>query len=353
MDQLRAIQERTARFRQRFAELRQEIGRVIVGHTGVVDDVLTVFFAGGNVLLEGVPGIGKTMLVRTLSQVLDLEFGRIQFTPDLMPADIIGTNLVVEAEGGGGREFRFQKGPLFAQIILADEVNRATPKTQSALLEAMQEHSITAGGTHYQLKEPFFVIATQNPLEMEGTYPLPEAQLDRFMFKVLVGYSTREELSEVIRRTTEGISVTPKKVLEGEEVLEWQQLVREVVVAPHVKDYAVRLVLATHPRGPFAAEWTNKYVRYGASPRAAQALILAGKVVALVEGRYNVSFEDVSRAAAPAFRHRLILNFEGEAEGISPDDVVREVLKHTPRQAEAPAAPAAPPAPVAPVTAGA
>ncbi len=341
MNQVKDIQERTERFRGRFGELRQEIGRVIVGHAEIIDGVLAALFAGGNVLLEGVPGLGKTLLVRTLSAALDLQFGRIQFTPDLMPADIIGTNLVVESESGG-REFRFQKGPLFAQIILADEVNRATPKTQSALLEAMQEHSVTAGGNHYKLEEPFFVIATQNPLEMEGTYPLPEAQLDRFMFKLLLKYSTREELSEGLKRTTEGLKIEPKKVLDGPEAVGWQDLVREVVVAPHVKDYAVRLVLSTHPQGEFAAEMTNKYVRYGASPRGAQSMVLAGKVMALVDGRYNVSFEDVARAVLPSMRHRLILNFEGEAEGISPDDVLRDILKSIPRQAEAaPAAAAA------------
>ncbi len=319
-------------FRADFARLREEIGKVVVGHKEIVEGVLIALFAGGHVLLEGVPGLGKTLLVRTLSQAMELKFSRIQFTPDLMPADVLGTNLVVESEPGK-REFRFQEGPIFAQIILADEINRATPKTQSAMLEAMQEHHVTAGGATRPLEEPFLVLATQNPLEMEGTYPLPEAQLDRFFFKLLVEYSSREELSEVLRRTTEGISVAAEKVMDGATVLKGQKLVREVVLAPHVKDYVVRLVLATHPGGEYATDKVGRYVRYGTSPRGAQALALAGKIRALLDGRYNVAFEDIAGSAKPAMRHRMILNFEGEAEGVTSDQVIEEVVEKTPHQA--------------------
>jgi MoxR-like ATPase len=321
-------------FRTQFKNLRDEIGRVIVGHDEIVEGVLTCLFVGGNCLLEGVPGLGKTMLVRTLAETLDLEFSRVQFTPDLMPADIIGTNIIREDERGN-RALVFQPGPLFAQIILADEINRATPKTQSAMLEAMQEHSITVGGTTHKMKEPFFVLATQNPLEMDGTYPLPEAQLDRFMMKLEVNYSNREQLTEVVTRTTEGIKVEAKKVMDGTLINEWRLLVREVIVAPQVKDFAVRLVLASHPGGEYAAPVANQFVRYGASPRAAQALILCAKVRALLSGRYNVAFEDIEAVAHACLRHRLILNFEGEAEGISTDLVVDEMLKHAPRVLEA------------------
>jgi len=321
-------------FRTQFKNLRDEIGRVIVGHDEIVEGVLTCLFVGGNCLLEGVPGLGKTMLVRTLAETLDLEFSRVQFTPDLMPADIIGTNIIREDERGN-RSLVFQPGPLFAQIILADEINRATPKTQSAMLEAMQEHSITVGGTTHKMKEPFFVLATQNPLEMDGTYPLPEAQLDRFMMKLEVNYSNREQLTEVVTRTTEGIKVEAKKVMDGTLINEWRLLVREVIVAPQVKDFAVRLVLASHPGGEYAAPVANQFVRYGASPRAAQALILCAKVRALLSGRYNVAFEDIEAVAHACLRHRLILNFEGEAEGISTDLVVDEMLKHAPRVLEA------------------
>ncbi len=320
-------------FRGHFTGLRDEIGRVIVGHNDIVDGVLTCMFVGGNALLEGVPGLGKTMLVRTLATVLDLEFSRVQFTPDLMPADIIGTNIIREDERGN-RALVFQPGPLFAQIILADEINRATPKTQSALLEAMQEHSITVGNTTHRMKEPFFVLATQNPLEMEGTYPLPEAQLDRFLMKLTVNYSSREELTEVVTRTTEGIHVEANKVMDGNAINEWRGLVREVIVAPQVKDYAVRIVLATHPQGEFAAPITNRFVRYGASPRAAQALILSAKVRALLDGRYNVAFEDLAAVAHPCLRHRLILNFEGEAEGVTTDQVIDEMMKSVPEVLE-------------------
>jgi len=326
------VAQQAEAFRSDFKLLSDEIGKVVVGHREIVEGVLMAMFAGGHVLLEGVPGLGKTLLVRTLSQAMELKFSRIQFTPDLMPADVLGTNLVVETEPGR-REFRFQEGPVFAQIVLADEINRATPKTQSAMLEAMQEHRVTAGGETRKLEEPFLVLATQNPLEMEGTYPLPEAQLDRFFFKLVVEYSTREELSEVLRRTTEGIVIEAQKVMDGSKVRQWQKLVREVVLAPHVKDYVVRLVLATHPNGQYATEKVNRYVRYGASPRGAQALALAGKIRALLDGRYNVAFEDIAWCARPALRHRMILNFEGEAEGVGTDRVIEEIVEQVPHQA--------------------
>jgi len=321
-------------FRQTFDKLRAEIGKVMVGHQDIVDGTLTAIFASGHVLLEGVPGLGKTLLVRTLSEVLDLSFNRIQFTPDLMPADILGTNLVVETPEGR-REFQFQRGPIFAHIILADEINRATPKTQSAMLEAMQEKQVTAAGEIRKLAEPFFVLATQNPIDQEGTYPLPEAQLDRFFFKLLVGYPSGTELTEVINRTTEGHKAQLTKVLDGASLMDLQKLVREVPVATHVKDYAVRLVLATHPKTDTAVPVANQYLRFGSSPRGAQTLILAGKVRALTQGRFNVSFDDLQAVAAPALRHRLILNFEAEAEGITTDMIIAKILEGVPRNAEA------------------
>jgi MoxR-like ATPase len=319
------MQERAQAFRTAYTRLQQEIGKVIVGHTDIVHGVLTCLFVGGHALLEGVPGLGKTLLVRTLAQVLDLNFNRIQFTPDLMPSDIIGTNIISETPEGK-RVFSFQSGPLFAQIVLADEINRATPKTQSALLEAMQEHSVTVGGTIHKLQEPFFVMATQNPIEQEGTYPLPEAQLDRFFFKLIVNYSGREEMATILDRTTRGDWPTAAKVMDGAEIRQWQQLVREVLVAPPVQDYAIRLVLATHPGGEFALDETNRFIRCGASPRGAQALVLAGKVRALLEGRYNVSFEDIRRVYLPALRHRILLNFEAQAENIPSDQVLASIL---------------------------
>ncbi len=328
-----SIEKRAAQFADRYTALYKQLGRVIVGHNDIVHGVLTCLFVGGHCLLEGVPGLGKTLLVRTLAGTLDLDFSRIQFTPDLMPADILGTNMIVEDQAGR-REFQFQKGPIFTQICLADEINRATPKTQSALLEAMQERSISIAGHVYKLKEPFFVMATQNPIEQEGTYPLPEAQLDRFFFKLVVGYSSREELNTIIERTTKGVVIEADKVMDGAEIVQWQQLIREVILAPHVQDYIARVTLATHPGGPFAVPITNQYLRWGSSPRGAQTLTLAAKVRALLSGRYNVSFEDVRRVFLPAMRHRVILNFEAEAEGINPDNVLLEILEKVPEKAE-------------------
>ncbi len=333
-----SIQQRAEDFRKAYARLQAEIGKVIVGHTDIVHGVLTCLFVGGHALLEGVPGLGKTLLVRTLSQVLDLGFNRIQFTPDLMPSDIIGTNIITDTPDGK-RAFSFQAGPLFAQIVLADEINRATPKTQSALLEAMQEHSVTVGGTIHRLKEPFFVMATQNPIEQEGTYPLPEAQLDRFFFKLNVNYSGRQEMATILDRTTRGEWPQAEQVMTGDEIRQWQQLVREVLVAPPVQDYAIRLVLATHPQGEFATAEANKYIRCGASPRGGQALVLAGKVRALLEGRYNVSFEDIRRVYMPAMRHRVLLNFEAQAENIASDTVLAQILNDVAEKAGDPMTP--------------
>ena len=324
-----------AEFRSKFQRLRREVGKVIVGHDEIVEGVLTCLFVSGHALLEGVPGLGKTYLIRTLAEALQLEFSRIQFTPDLMPADVIGTNVLREDPGTGARSFEFQKGPLFGQIILADEINRATPKTQSALLEAMQEHAITSAGHRYVLKEPFLVMATQNPIEQEGTYPLPEAQLDRFFYKLLVNYSNKDELKTILDRTTTGYKAHVKVAMTGQEIIGAQHLVRQVVMAPHVQDYAIRIVMATHPEGRFAVEATNKYVRWGASPRGAQAVTLGAKLQAMLDGRFNASFSDVQRVYLPAMRHRVLLNFEGEAEGISTDDVLNEIVSKTPTMAEA------------------
>jgi MoxR-like ATPase len=327
-------EEQIQAFRQAYAALRAELGKVIVGQDSVVEGTLIALFAGGHVLLEGVPGLGKTLLVRTLGEVLDLSFSRIQFTPDLMPADILGTNIVMEIPGGR-REFQFQRGPIFAHLILADEINRATPKTQSAMLEAMQEHQVTAGGELRKLVEPFFVMATQNPIDQEGTYPLPEAQLDRFFFKILVGYPSADELTEVLSRTTAGARAEVERVITREALMELMKLVREVPVASHVKDYAVRLVLSTHPKTETAAPMATQYLRFGSSPRGGQTLLLAGKVRALIEGRFNVSFDDIEAVAASALRHRLILNFEAEAEGITTDHIIGQILRDVPRDAQA------------------
>jgi MoxR-like ATPase len=318
--------EQVAAFQKDFQAIEAELGKVIVGHRDVIRGVLTALFAGGHCLLEGVPGLGKTLLVRTLGSVLQLKFNRIQFTPDLMPADILGTNLVAQT-AQGDRVFKFQPGPIFTQIALADEINRATPKTQSAMLEAMQEHAVTVGGQRYVLEEPFLVLATQNPLEMEGTYPLPEAQLDRFLFKIMVSFSSLDELRRILERTTDKQNVQIDKVIDGPRVLAHQALVKDVVAAPHVKDYVSRLVWATHPESELAPEIVKKFVRYGSSPRGAQSLVLAAKVAALIDGRYNASFQDVKAAAHAALRHRILLNFEGEAEGIKIEKLIDEILQ--------------------------
>ncbi|MCH2153310.1 MAG: MoxR family ATPase [Phycisphaerales bacterium] len=314
--------------------LRSEIGKAVVGHDDIVEGVLTCLFAGGHALLEGVPGLGKTLLIRTLSEAMHLDFSRIQFTPDLMPADVTGTTIVVE--GPGGREFKFRKGPIFAQIVLADEINRATPKTQSSLLEAMQERSVTVGGETHVLEKPFFVMATQNPVEQEGTYPLPEAQLDRFFFKLVVGYSTREEMSEILNRTTSNAEIKVERVVDAQTIVAHQQSVRQVVVSESVQDYAVRCVLATHPGGDLATPQVERFFRMGASPRAAQTLVLAGKVNALREGRDSVEVSDIKKALLPAMRHRCILNFEAEAEGMTTDQVLQNILDTLPADAMLP-----------------
>ncbi len=330
-----AVEKATEELRRKYKAVREEIAKAIVGHDDVIDTVLTALFVGGHVLIEGVPGLGKTYLVRTLAEAVHLDFSRIQFTPDLMPADIIGTTVIHEDQTTGRRVFEFQKGPLFGQIILADEINRATPKTQSAMLEAMQEHSVTVGGTRHVLDEPFFIMATQNPIEQEGTYPLPEAQLDRFMFKAVVQYSNKEELAAIVERTTTGYKPDIQAVMTGQEIVGTQKLVRRIVMAPHVQDYAIRMAMASHPNGPYAVEATNKYVRWGVSPRAVQTLTLGAKLNALLDGRFNTSFSDVQRVYLPAMRHRVLLNFEGEAEGISTDHVLEEIMKSTPTMAEA------------------
>ena len=321
-------ESRVQAFVTAFEGLRAEVEKVIVGHREVITHVLTGMFAGGHVLLEGVPGLGKTLLIKTLSEGLDLSFSRIQFTPDLMPADIIGTNLIVE-DADGRKHFQFQQGPIFAHILLADEINRATPKTQSALLEGMQESAVTVGGATRPLPAPFFVLATQNPIEMEGTYPLPEAQLDRFLFKLRVRYPQIEELNSIIDRTTQSRTATVNRVLGGPDVLAFRELIREVPIVSHVRDFASAIVMATHPQWEQAPDVARRFVRYGASPRGAQALVLGAKVRALADGRYNVSLEDIKAMAVPALRHRVILNFEGEAEGVDTDTLISRVVADT------------------------
>ena len=316
---------RVEQFISSFQALRSEVEKVIVGHREIIDHVLIGMFAGGHVLLEGVPGLGKTLIIKTLAEGLELSFSRVQFTPDLMPADIIGTNIIVE-DADGRKHFQFQSGPIFGHILLADEINRATPKTQSALLEGMQEGSVTVGGVSRPLPAPFFVLATQNPIEMEGTYPLPEAQLDRFLFKLRVRYPAIEELNAIIDRTTQVRAVAVDRVMTGASVLGFRELVREVPIATHIRDLASTIVMATHPQWEHAPEVTRRFVRYGASPRGAQALVLGAKVRALAEGRYNVSADDLKQLAAPALRHRVILNFEGEAEGIDVDNLIEQIV---------------------------
>ena len=316
-------------FQEQIGRLREEIGKVIVGNREVVDGALTCMLAGSHALLEGVPGLGKTVLVKTMAEALALRFSRVQFTPDLMPADIIGTT-VIDEDAKGGKVFEFRKGPIFANIVLADEINRATPKTQSALLEAMQEHRVTVAKTTYAIEEPFFVLATQNPLEMEGTYPLPEAQLDRFFFKLNVTFPSRDELHTILDRTTGGHDPVVQPVLSREEVIGMQRLVREVPVARHVQDFVIRVLEGTHPGSTDAPDLTKRFVRFGASPRGAQSVLLAAKIRALFEGRFAASIDDVRKVCFPALRHRVLLNFEGEAEGVKTDQVIDEILAKTP-----------------------
>jgi MoxR-like ATPase len=313
-------------FRKDYQTLRAEIGKVIVGQDEIVSGVLIALIAGGHVLLEGVPGLGKTLLVRTLADALHLKFQRIQFTPDLMPADVIGTNVVVETPEGQ-RKFEFQQGPIFANLVLADEINRATPKTQSALLEAMQERSVTVAGKTYDLGRPFFVLATQNPLEMEGTYPLPEAQLDRFLFKLLVKFPSAEQIETILDRTTSADEAHASPVFDGQRIQELSRLARQIPIADELRRYGVAIVMATHPEHELATEMSRRYVRYGSSPRGAQALILAAKIRAILDHRYHVAREDLRAVAHPSLRHRLILNFEGQAENIHADDIIEDALK--------------------------
>lgn len=312
-------------FRSTFDRVRNEVKKTIVGQEEVVEGVLVGLASSGHVLLEGMPGLGKTLLVKSLSQALSLQFSRIQFTPDMMPADVTGTNILSQADSGA-RTFEFRKGPVFANIVLADEINRATPKTQSSMLEAMQERSVTVGGKRHELAEPFLVMATQNPVEQEGTYPLPEAQLDRFFFKLLVPYPTKADLAEVVNRTTAGAQEEPSQVATSEDVLRMRSIVREVPIAQNVLDYGLSLVVGTHPEGEGSTQIAARYCRYGSSPRGAQSLITAGKVYALLNGRFNVSKEDLKKAAKPALRHRLLLNFEAEADGMTADRVVDQVI---------------------------
>jgi MoxR-like ATPase len=325
MNEDRAM-DRIEEIRVRYGQLKAEMAGAIIGQAEVIESVFIALLCGGHILLEGVPGLGKTSLIKAFGSAMDLSVSRIQFTPDLMPADITGT-MIVNQDDGGRRFFQFQKGPVFAHIVLADEINRATPKTQSALLEAMQERSVTAGGTRHELDSPFIVLATQNPIELEGTFPLPEAQLDRFFFKLKVGFPSFSELRDILTLTTDRSARTPGKVMDGAFINGIRDFITDVPVAAHVKDYAIRLLLATHPDSEHATATVKKFVRYGASPRGAQACLLAAKTRAIFENRFNVALEDIRAMILPCLRHRIILNFEGEAEGVTQDDIVNGILK--------------------------
>lgn len=329
-----AVEKEVEAYKADCTKMLDEVGKMIVGHREIIEGVIVAMLSGGNVLLEGVPGLGKTMLVKTLSDTMGLKFSRIQFTPDLMPSDILGTMILAES-ADGAREFRLEKGPIFSNIVLADEINRATPKTQSAMLESMQERSVTIGKETMKLEDPFFVLATQNPLEMEGTYPLPEAQLDRFLFKLRVEFPNLEELHTIMDRTTAREQPTVSEVMGRERLLQMKMFARDVPVARHVQDYALRILQGTHPDNALASPKTKRFVRFGSSPRGAQAILVASKVRALMDGRFNVSAEDVRASALPALRHRVILNFEGEAEGVSTDEVIHEIIKNTSEKAKA------------------
>jgi len=326
--------EKADSIRKNFDLITNELSKAIVGQTSLIQQILICLICGGHGLIEGVPGLGKTLIVKSLGQVLNLEYSRIQFTPDLMPADILGTNIVNQDEAGH-RFFEFYKGPIFGQIILADEINRATPKTQSALLEAMQEEEVTVFGTKYDLEPPFIVLATQNPLEMEGTYPLPEAQIDRFFFKLKIQYPSPDQLVEIIDKTTADYQPTLNHAIDTDSILQMKALVREVPIASHVKDYAIRIVLASHPNDKYPIKKTQQYVRFGASPRGVQSMVMAGKVRALLEGRFNAAIEDIKAVAKPALRHRIILNLRGEAEGIDTDDIIEDIVGGVPEKVRA------------------
>lgn len=318
-------------FIQKINDVKDEIGKAIIGQKDIVEQVLIAILCEGNVLLEGVPGLGKTQLVKTIGKVMDLEFSRIQFTPDLMPADVVGTNIISHDENGNS-QFTFQKGPIFSNIVLADEINRATPKTQSAMLEAMQEKTVTVGNSTYRLEKPFFVLATQNPIEMEGTYPLPEAQMDRFMFKLDVKFPNVEELTEIVNITTVKEENELHKISNGKEIMEMAKISKEIPIAKSVMEYAMKIVLATHPENANSPEITKKYIRFGSSPRGAQAIIKAARVKALIEGRYNVAFDDINYIAYPVLRHRIILNFEAVSDGISSDYIIEKLIAEIPKK---------------------